>query len=157
MINPNKFATPVAQEKGESLWQGASTAQNFIDNRNNIKDAQDRSLPTPVPQENGSALNLNGDPMNNKVSDTTFIPKNFIKFRQPPGGSSDISKFVNKGAYKVGEEIDEDDYSELGGKLDIHNITPVQNDKKGNLFVTGGRQDSNIKFFGKKIPDVQKK
>ena len=36
MINPNKFVTPAAQEQGDSLWQGASTAQNFIDNRNNM-------------------------------------------------------------------------------------------------------------------------
>ena len=157
MINPNKFVTPAAQEQGDSLWQGASTAQNFIDNRNNIKDAQDRSLPTPVPQENGSGLNLNGDPMNNKVSDTTFIPKNFMKFRQPPGGSSDISKFVNKGAYKVGEEIDEDDYSELGGKLDIHNITPVQTDKKEIYLLQEEDEIQILNFLGKKIPDVQKK
>ena len=106
-----------------------------------------------------SGISMKGDPdpiFNNKLSDTTFIPKNFNKYRQPPGGGSDVSKFVNKGSYKVGEEIDEDDYSQLGGKLDIHNITPVQTDK-GKLFVTGGRKDSNIKFFGKNIPDVQKK
>ena len=165
MVNPNNFATPSAQQQGESLWDGQSEAQKFIDNRNNVNSAVQTSQPTPIPQENGSALNLNGDPdpikdnktnFNNKVPDTTFIPKNFNKYRQPPGGGSDVSKFVNKGSYKVGEEIDEDDYSDLGGKLDIHNITPVQTNK-GKLFVTGGRKDSNIKFFGKNIPDVQKK
>ena len=75
MINPNKFATTAAQEQGDSLWQGASTAQNFIDNRNNIQDAQDRSLPTPVPQENGSGLNFNGDPIkDNKKNFNKKVP-----------------------------------------------------------------------------------
>ncbi len=75
MINPNKFATPAAQEQGDSLWQGASTAQNFIDNRNNIQDAQDRSLPTPVPQENASGLNLNGKPIkDNKTNFNNKVP-----------------------------------------------------------------------------------
>tara|TARA_R100001463_G_scaffold48895_2_gene98327 strand:- start:1932 stop:2336 length:405 start_codon:yes stop_codon:yes gene_type:complete len=75
MINPNKFATTAAQEQGDSLWQGASTAQNFIDNRNNIQDAQDRSLPTPVPQENGSGLNFNGDPIkDNKTNFNNKVP-----------------------------------------------------------------------------------
>jgi len=178
-----------AEQFGKSVAFGGQQAQQFFDRQYGKPVAPPNSNPTPVggplamdpvtavklaeklapePFETqkfdvNSGISMKGDPdpiFNNKVSDTTFIPKNFNKYRQPPGGSSDVSKFVNKGSYKVGEEIDEDDYSDLGGKLDIHNITPVQTNK-GKLFVTGGRKDSNIKFFGKNIPghniNLQKK
>jgi|TARA_R100000544_G_scaffold33542_1_gene20066 hypothetical protein len=66
MINPNNFATPSAQEQGESLWDGQSMAQQFV---------SQRSEPTPIPQENGSALNLNGDPIkDNKTNFNYKVP-----------------------------------------------------------------------------------
>ena len=73
MVNPNNFATPSAQQQGESLWDGQSEAQKFIDNRNNVNSAVQTSQPTPIPQENGSALNLNGDPI--KDNKTNFNNK----------------------------------------------------------------------------------
>jgi len=97
MINPNKFATPAAQEQGDSLWDGASTAQNFIDNRNNIQDAQDRSLPTPVPQENGSGLNLNGNPIkDNKTNFNDKVPGLKGMVNEQSNKVSDYMKNRNK-------------------------------------------------------------
>ena len=75
MINPNNFATPAAQEQGESLWDGQSTAQTFIDNRNNMDMATQRSEPVSVPQDSSSGLNLNGDAVqDNKTNFNDKVP-----------------------------------------------------------------------------------
>jgi len=157
----NEDSSPLAQtaagDESPLEWVAAVGAIVSAVKAKKESDTADKNAANAVNanRDINSGINLNGDPKNLKVSDTTFIPKKFNKWRQPPGGSSNVDEFVNKGSYKVGEEIDEDDYAELGGKLDIHNITPVQTNKKGELFVTGGRRNSQ-KFFGKEIPDVQK-
>ena len=75
MINPNNFATPAAQEQGESLWDGQSTAQTFIDNRNNMDMATQRSEPVSIPQDSSSGLNLNGDAIqDNKTNFNDKVP-----------------------------------------------------------------------------------
>tara|TARA_R110000850_G_scaffold207551_1_gene333741 strand:+ start:114 stop:872 length:759 start_codon:yes stop_codon:yes gene_type:complete len=120
-----------------------------------VEESQEEYEPMSFDGNAGtSPNNKNGDPkslFNNKVSDTTFIPKSFKKFRQPKGGGNvlpdgtlDPKSLVYKGTYKSGEYIEESDFEELGGKVNIQQLDNegvIRKNKKGRMYVVPEKEN----------------